>query len=110
MRGETSIPNGLQRQGFTGKNLRLGLDVVLEIQQVVVGIHALERQDIRILAIDLDACGSNVNRLHAKRGNRYDGHDRQEKRQDQPLMLAENQKVIVKMRLAGRKVPGRKTR
>ena len=52
-----------KRQRFAGQNLRLRLDVVLEIHHVVVGIRALEGQNVGIFAVDFDAGGGDDRRL-----------------------------------------------
>ena len=46
-----------------------------------------------------------VDGLHAEGGDRDDGDDREHERQNQPLMLAEDEQVIPEMRLTRRQVP-----
>jgi hypothetical protein len=53
--GETPVPDSLQRQGLADQDLALRLDIIIEVHHVIVRIDALERQDIGVLAVDLDA-------------------------------------------------------
>src|SRR5262249_50900601 len=101
---QTTIANGLQPQRLAGKNARLGLDVIFAVGVIVVSLRTLERKDVGAFAIDLDARSSDVHRTHAESGDGNDGNDRQHKRKDQPLVLAQNQQVVVKVRLTRRKI------
>ena len=58
-------------------------------------------------AVDFDAGGGDIDGLHAEGGDGDDRDHGKQERQDQPLMLAEDQQVIVKMRLARREIPSR---
>ena len=105
--GENAGADGLQREGFTGQDLGLRLDVVFEIEHVIVRIGALERKNVGVLAAELDARGGDINRLHAEGGNRNDGDHREHERNNEPLMFAEDEQVVVKMGLARREFEGR---
>jgi hypothetical protein len=101
IRGEAGVADRLQRQGFAGEHLGLGLDVVVEIHHGIVGIGALKRKNVVVLPIDLNGGLGDIDGARAKRGDADDGHHGQQERQDQPLVLAKNQQVVVKVRLAG---------
>ena len=96
----------LERQRLAGQNLGLRLDVIFEIEHVVVGIGALERQDVRGFAAEFDARRGDVNRPHAERGDRDDGGNREHERQNQPLVLAEDEQVIPQVWFARCQIPG----
>ncbi len=86
------------------------LDVILEIHHVVVGIRALERKDIGILTVNFNTGGSYINGLHAESGDGHDSHDSEHEGENQPLMLAQNQQVIVEVGLPRGEFKRRKAR
>ena len=99
---EDAGADGLERQRFAGQNLGLRLNVIFQIEHVVVRIGALEWQDVGVLAAQLDPGGRYVNGAHAERGDRDDGDDGEHERQNQPLMLAKDEQVVVEVRLTRR--------
>ncbi len=103
---EDAGADGLERQRFAGQNFGLRLDVIFEIEHVVVGIGALERQDVGGLAAEFDARRGDVDGLHAERGDRDDGDHREHEGQNQPLVLAEDEQVVPQVRFARRQIPG----
>src|SRR5580765_4079857 len=104
MAGEAGTADRLQGQRFAGQNLRLCFDVIVRVHHVIERVSALERKNVGIFAVDFNTSGRGIHRLHAERGDRNDGNHRKQERKNQPLMLAQNEKVVVKMRLAGRKI------
>src|SRR5215470_15945613 len=102
--------NRLQRQSLAGQNLGFGFNVIIRVHDVVVRVRALERKYVRILAVDFHASRGGINRLHAERGNRNDGDHSKKEGKNQPLVLPQDQKVIVKMWFARREVKRSKAR
>ncbi len=104
-RAQPRIANRLQRQSLAGEHLGLRLDIIVEIHGGVVRVVALEGQNVGTVAVDFDTRGSHVYGLHLKSGYGDDGNHGQHERQDEPLVFAENQQIIVKVRLARRELP-----
>ncbi len=99
---KAAVSNGLQGECFAGQNAGLRLDVIVDVHHVVVGICARKGKNVGVLAIDLYFCVCNVDRLHAKRRDTHERNYSKHEGKNQPQMLAEDEQVIVKMRLAGR--------
>src|SRR5439155_14147179 len=55
----------------------------------LIGFRPLKRKNIGAFAVDLEARGGDVNRLHTKSGDGYDGDHGKQKRKDQPLRSEE---------------------
>ena len=77
----------MEGKRFAGEDFGLRLDVILEIHHVVVGIRALEGQDVSVLPVNLNAGGGHIDGLHAEGGDGHNGNDRQHEGEDQPLVL-----------------------
>ncbi len=101
---KAAVSDGLQGECFACQNAGLRLDEIVEVHHVVVRICAREGKNIGILAVDLYFCIRNVDRLHAKRRDAYDRNHRKHEGKNQPLMFAQDKKVVVKVWLARRKI------
>ena len=99
----------MQRKRLAGQDFCLSLNVILRIHHVVEGVPALEGKNIGIFPVDFDARGGDVNRLHAESGDADDGNDGEHEGQNQPLVLPQDEQIIVKVRLSGREIEGGKT-
>ncbi len=84
------------------------LDVIFKIHHVVVGIGAREGEDISVLAVNLNPSSSHVNGLHTESGDGHNGDDGKHKGENQPLVLAKNEQVVVEVGFARGELKGRK--
>src|SRR6267142_2128403 len=103
------VANGLESKRFAGEDFGLRLDVILEINHEVVGIRAREGKNIGVLAINLNASSGHVNGPHAEGGDGNNGDDREHEGENQPLVLPQNQQVVVEVGFPGRESKGRNT-
>jgi len=77
----------LEGKRFAGEDFGLRLDVILEIHHVIVRIRTRERQDVSVLAVNLNADRSHIDGLHAESGDGHNGDDREHEGENQPLVL-----------------------
>src|SRR5208283_520483 len=75
IRSQAAVADSLQGQRLAGKNLG-------------------------ILAVDFDSGSGDINGAHTEGGNTHDGNNREQEGKDQPLMLAQDEQVVVEMGLA----------
>src|SRR5713226_524170 len=108
--GENATADGLQGHGFAGENLGLRLNVVVKIADVVIRVRTLEWKDVGIFPVNFDTRGGDVNGFHAESADGGDGDNGKHEREDEPLVLAKDEEVIIKMRLMRRKIPRRQAR
>ncbi len=104
MRGKPAISNCLKRHRFAGEDSRLRLDVILHIHHVVVRIGPLERKDIGIFAVDFSFCRGDIYGMHSKSGHADNRNDGEHERKNQPLVLSQNQQIVVKVGFTRRKI------
>ncbi len=97
--------DGAQGECFTQQDLGLRLNIIVQVGVNIVSIGSGERQDVCVLAVDFHARGRHEHRLRTECTDGHNRHNREEKRKDQPLVLAKNDHIVEQVGFPGRHVP-----